>query len=145
MNSKVCVDASFVLKLVLPEDHSPKVHLLWTEWIKEGYRIYSTYLLVYETHSVIRNKVHRGEIEPDEGTAASDALRELEVILYHSPLTVKIAWEFAQRYSRPTLYDSFYLAVAKEVESEFWTADRKLLNSLKMAEVPWVRSVFDAG
>jgi predicted nucleic acid-binding protein len=144
MNSKVCIDASFILKLVLPEDYSEKVHLIWAEWVEKGKRVYAPYLLMYETHSVIRNKVYREEITSNEGIAASEILRELEIILYHSPVTVKIAWDFARKYNRPTLYDTFYLAVSKEIESEFWTADQKLVNSLNNGkEISWVRSVFD--
>lgn len=77
-----------------------------------------------------------------EGIAAFEVLMEQEIIFYHSPRTSKVAWKFAKKYNRPMLYDSFYLAVAKEIESEFWTADRKLVNSLNN-EIPWVRSVFD--
>lgn len=42
-------------------------------------------------------------------------------------MIVKLAWDFAKKYNRPTLYDSFYLAAAKEIESELCTADRKLI------------------
>jgi len=142
MNSKVCIDASFLLKLVLPEDYSEKVHLIWTKWINKTKIVYAPYLLIYETHSVIRNKVYRKELTLDEGIAASDVLVDQEIIFYHSPMTTKVAWDFAKKYNRPTLYDSFYLAVAKELKSEFWTADKKLLNSLNN-EIPWVKSVFD--
>ena len=142
MNSKICIDASFILKLVLPEDYSEKVHLIWTEWVEKEKGIHASYLLIYETHSVIRNKIYREEITTNEGIAASEILRELEIILYHSPMTVKIAWDFAKKYNRPTLYDTFYLAVSKEIEAEFWTADRKLVNSLNN-EISWVNSIFD--
>ena len=82
MNSKVCIDASFILKLVFPEDYSEKIHLIWAEWIEKGKRVYAPYLLMYETQSVIRNKVYREEITSNEGIAASEILRELEIILY---------------------------------------------------------------
>lgn len=142
MNSKVCIDASFLLKLVLPEDYSEKVHLIWTKWINKTKIVCAPYLLIYETHSVIRNKVYRKELTLDEGIAASDVLVDQEIIFYHSPMTAKVAWDFAKKYNRPTLYDSFYLSVAKELKSEFWTADKKLVKSLNN-EIPWVKSVFD--
>ena len=142
MNSKVCVDASFILKMVLPEDYSDKVHLIWTGWIEKRKSIHAPYLLIYETRSVIRNKIYRDELTLEEGIEASEVLREQEIIFYHSSVTENIAWDFARKYNRPTLYDSFYLAVAKEIESEFWTADRELVNSLNK-KIPWVKSVFD--
>jgi len=142
MNSKICIDASFILKLVLPEDYSDKVHLIWNEWVAQGKSIYAPYLLIYETNSVIRNKIFRDEITSDEGREASRVLKEQEVIFYHSQMTEEIAWDLAIKYERPTLYDTFYLAIAKEIESEFWTDDKRLVNSLK-DEIPWVKSVFD--
>jgi predicted nucleic acid-binding protein len=78
----------------------------------------------------------------EEGITASDVLGEQDIIFYYSPMSVKAALDFAKRYNRPTLYDSFYMAVAKEIESELWTADRKLVNSLN-DEIVWVKSVFD--
>ena len=142
MNSKICIDASFILKLVLPEDNSEKVHTIWTEWVTKRKNVHAPYLLIYETQSVIRNKVYRKELTLEEGITASEILKEQEIIFFYSPMTVKIARDFANNYNRPTLYDSFYLAVAKEIESELWTADRKLINSLNN-EIPWVKSTFE--
>ncbi len=142
MNTKVCIDASFVLKLVLPEDYSDRVHSIWTGWIKEGKSIFAPYLLIYETRSVVRNKVYREELTLKEGIAASEVLREQEIVFYHSPMTERVAWDFAKKYNRPTLYDSLYLAVAKEIESELWTADKNLVNSLDN-EITWVKSIFE--
>ena len=86
--------------------------------------------------------MYRKELTLEEGITASEILKEQEIIFFYSPMTVKIARDFANNYNRPTLYDSFYLAVAKEIESEFWTANRKLINSLNN-EIPWVKSTFE--
>jgi len=142
MNPKVCIDSSFILKLVLPETYSDKVHHIWTEWVEKRKSIHAPYLLIYETQSVIRNKVYREELTLKEGIMAIEILREQEIIFYHSPMTEKLACDFAKKYNRPTLYDTFYLAVAKEIESEFWTADKTLVDSLNN-EISWVRYVFD--
>lgn len=142
MNFKVCVDASFALKLVLPEDYSDKVHLIWSQWVKKRADIYAPYLLMYETHSVIRNKVYRNELAPEEGETAIEVLMGQNIMLYHARTVEKIAWEFAKKYDRPTLYDAFYLAVAKELKTELWTADKRLCSSLNN-EISWVRYVFD--
>jgi len=128
------------LKLVLPETYSDKANHIWTEWTDKS--MHAPYMLIYETQSVIRNKVYREELALDEGIMPSEVLRQQEIIFYHSPMTEKLAWDFASKYNRPTLYDTFYLAVAKEIESEFWTADKTLVNSLNN-EIPWVRYVFD--
>jgi len=142
MNSKVCIDASFFLKLVLPEDYSEEAHAVWTEWVNKRKNIYAPYLLINETHSVIRNKVYRKELTSEEGTMASAVIEEQDIIFWYSAISVKAAWDYAKKYNRPTLYDSFYMSVAEETESELWTADSRLVNSLKV-EIPRVKSVMD--
>jgi predicted nucleic acid-binding protein len=37
------------------------------------------------------------------------------------------AWELAEQYQLPTLYDAAFLACAESESAEFWTADRMLL------------------
>ena len=86
--------------------------------------------------------MYRKELTLEEGITASEILKEQKIIFFYSPMTVNIARDFANNYNRPTLCDSFYLAVAKEIESEFWTANRKLINSLNN-EIPWVKSTFE--
>ncbi len=59
-STAVAVDASFALKLVLPEEHSDRVRQLWERWVKEEFEILAPYLLAYEATSVLRHKVFRG-------------------------------------------------------------------------------------
>jgi predicted nucleic acid-binding protein len=68
--SRVAVDASFLLKLFLPEDLSGQVEDHWRNWIESS----------------------------------------IEVVA-------------------PTLYDSYYVAVAKMFEAPLWTADERLYKS----------------
>ncbi|MBI4492373.1 MAG: type II toxin-antitoxin system VapC family toxin, partial [Chloroflexi bacterium] len=48
------------------------------------------------------------------------------------------AWRFARRFSRPTIYDSCYLALAAITGCELWTADHRLANAVS-SHLPWVR------
>jgi predicted nucleic acid-binding protein len=49
MASRICVDASLVLKLVLREPDSPLAEALWTEWLASGVQICAPTLLEFET------------------------------------------------------------------------------------------------
>ena len=73
---------------------------------------------------------------------ASAVIEEQDIIFWYSAMSMKAVWDYAKKYNRPTLYDSFYMSVAEETESELWTADSRLVNSLN-GEIPWVKSVMD--
>ena len=50
------------------------------------------------------------------------------------------AIHLAERYSLNAAYDAHYLALADRLGAEFWTADRRLANSVRH-ELEWVRLV----
>ena len=44
---------------------------------------------------------------------------------------LKEAYELAGEFNRPRAYDAQYLALAKRLSCEFWTADERLFNAVK--------------
>ncbi len=56
---QVAVDASFLLKLFLPEDRSDQAEELWKAWVENHAEIVAPTLIVFEVSSVIRNKGFR--------------------------------------------------------------------------------------
>jgi predicted nucleic acid-binding protein len=128
--SLVVVDACFALKLVLPEDYSERVRQMWESWVKEGTDISAPYLLTYEVVSVLRNKVFRGELSPEEGEAAFLAIKAQGICLLHVEGLEQVAWNLAKKFDRPAAYDTTYLALAQILDCEFWTADAKLKNAV---------------
>lgn len=139
-SAAVAVDASFALKLVLPEEHSDRVRQLWEGWVNEGVEILAPYLLAYEATSVLRHKVFREELTPQEAEAALEALQAQEIALRHPEGLERTAWGLARRFNRPTAYDTSYVALAQLVGCELWTADERLKNALRgeLAYVKWV-------
>jgi predicted nucleic acid-binding protein len=138
VSSQVCVDANLVLKLVLVEEDSPLVHELWGRWIDEGVEVVAPPLLSFEGASVIRSKVHRGLVPPDEGELMFEAFQAQGVKLLYPDGLHRTAWELAKRFDRPAAYDSHYLALAEMLGCELWTGDRRLYNVVK-DELPWVK------
>jgi predicted nucleic acid-binding protein len=136
----VCVDASFLLKLVLDEARSEEVRSLWQSWVDANLGIVAPSHLVFEATSVLRNHVHRGLISADAGDAAYRALVAQEIQLIEPAVICDRAWEFAVHFDRPTAYDSFYLAVGELAGCDFWTADRRLYDSVH-TELAWVRLI----
>jgi predicted nucleic acid-binding protein len=142
MNSQTCVDASVVVKLVLREPESDLAQALWADCIANEIQIIAPYHLAYEMTSVIRNRVHRGEITAEYGRVAFETLNEQQIYFWHPSEITRRAWALAEQFKRPTLYDSFYLALSEIAGCELWTADRRLYNVVTHA-LPWVKWLGD--
>lgn len=137
MAAKICVDASFALKLVLSEADSDLAQSEWQNWLHSGMEIATPDLFIYETTSVLRNRVFRKEITQREADEALEILAGLE-ITYHQPAAIRqSAWDMARGINRPTAYDTFYLALAQQEGCPFWTGDRRLYNAVK-SRLKWV-------
>jgi predicted nucleic acid-binding protein len=83
-------------------------------------------LIVFEASSVLRNKVFRGILNDVDATEMVDRIRHLDLSLIYAQELIELAWGIGALLKAPTLYDSFYLAVAKLLEVPFWTADKRL-------------------
>jgi len=96
-------------------------------------------LWLAEVVSAIRRIAHLGMISAEEGLAAIEDLfaLEVEVIALDAPLC-RAAFAWAGRLGQSKAYDSFYLALAEQLEAELWTADERLANSARQAGVSWV-------
>ena len=62
----------------------------------------------------------------------------LPITLYNDADLHNKAMELAQNLSLPAAYDAHYLALAKKLDAEFWTADRKLVRAVQ-SDLPWVQ------
>lgn len=130
----VCVDASFALKVVLPEEESQFVVMKWEEWQAEGITVVAPWLFAFEVMAVLRQKVARRHLTTREGLAACETIWDIGVELRHHEALWSRAWELAAQYHRPTTYDTCYLALAELLDCELWTADRRFLTSLNGRE-----------
>lgn len=138
MDSRICIDASLALKLVLSEPDSDQAQVEWQNWVSSGVAIAAPYLFIYETSSVLRNRVYRKELTPGEADQAFGILRGLGISYLHPPAIRQSAWELARRFNRPTAYDCFYLALAQHQGCPLWTGDKRLYNAVKK-ELGWVQ------
>lgn len=136
----VVIDASVLLKLLLPEDQSDTVRRLWGKWVEEDTQIAAPFLLAYEVTSVLRNKVFRGELPPEAGEAAFVAFRTQEISLLHPEGIEEKMWALARQWNLPTSYDAAYLALAELLDYEFWTTDRRFAATLRK-KVPRLRLI----
>ncbi len=137
--AEMCVDASFAIKLALPEPKSDLVHEMWISWAREGVSVIAPWLWMFEAHSVLRRKVSRRELTEPEAREGWRLLRRQGVRTVHPRGLFDRAWALAVELDRPTTYDAVYLAVAALRDCELWTADERLANAA--GKLKWVRSV----
>lgn len=130
-NSQVAIDASFLLKLFLPEEKSEKAEKIWKGWIKDSVEVVAPTLIIFEASSVLRNKVYREIIDSEIGKEIINQLKELDISLVYVDDILEIAWDIGCMLKSSTLYDCFYIALAKFLNIPLWTADRKLYDSIK--------------
>ena len=126
---QICVDASFVLKLLLDEPDSLRAVEHWSEWIAEDCELVAPFHLVFEVVAVLRNNVYRKVITAEAGAKALAAFLAQDIALLHPDNLIEQGWLVAERFNRPTVYDAMYLALGELLECEVWTADRRLYNA----------------
>jgi predicted nucleic acid-binding protein len=140
--TEVCVDAGLVVKLVTQEPDSDQVDALFAQWQSRKTRLIAPAFAITEIDSVLRQKVHRGELTADMADRSFAAACQVPV---RTPTIQKLrrrTWEIAKQFQFPQVYDSAYLALADLRGCEFWTADRKLYERVK-ERLGFIRHVSD--
>ena len=122
----VCVDASLALSWVLPMDVNARSEALFQGWARAGAVLLGPPLLYAETVSVIRNKVFRRLLTPEEGRAALELFFAYGVRAREPAGLYRRAFDLATELRRPQTYDAQYVALAQIEGCELWTADRRL-------------------
>jgi predicted nucleic acid-binding protein len=118
------------LKVAVEELDSEQVRELWAEWARASVELVAPTLLFYEVASSLRKKIVREGFTPDEAESSLHYLLDQPVRLVSSPSLHYRALTLSTQFGRPNTYDSHYLALAEELDCEFWTADGRLYNAV---------------
>jgi predicted nucleic acid-binding protein len=138
-SSIVCVDASFVVRLVT-RPAIAAVQVLWERWTREHLSLNAPTLLRYEVTNALYRYQRHGLLP---AVVANEALRTalvLPITLHGDAALHGDAVAVARRFNLPAAYDAHYLALAERLDGEFFTADGRLGNAVQ-AELPWVHVV----
>jgi predicted nucleic acid-binding protein len=140
MTSWVVVDSGLYLAIGLHEPFAANAQALLDSLIAAKYQMAAPYLFRYELALVTRKYVARGRITLDDAQEMLRGLLREPVEPFADEQLLRRAYELATEYNRPTAYDSLYLALAEQLDCEFWTADLKLFNavSTKLTWVKWI-------
>lgn len=125
----ICLDASFVVKLLLAEPDSAIADREWTSWNEQGELFRAPALLDYEVCSVLRLQQYRGRFSREELARALALFATYDIEREHDLPLVERAVEIAAVLNQPRAYDASYLAVAERYDAPLWTADERLANA----------------
>ena len=139
-NDLVILDASLVVKAILP---NPQLEACQALIAALGTaQLISPALWLYEVSSAFVKSVHFGQLTSDEAQAAIRQALALGVELIPPDETQSLlAMRWAQKLQRASAYDCFYLAIAEALQADFYTADKRLLNALQDANLPWLHGL----
>ena len=128
MASTLCLDASFLLACLLPEELSQRARRLWDRWQAEGAQLVAPRLFVYEVIAGLSRAVQRGRISQEEGGRGFALFLQLlhNIQLLEPAGLLDRAWDIGKRLGKARLYDAFYLALGLLLDCEVWTVDRRL-------------------
>lgn len=133
----ICIDASLLIRLLWSGSTSTSIRELWLRWDDAGMGLIAPTLFYYELANAMHRYVAHGDLLPHEAAAALDEALAMKVALYGDATLHRRALEMAQQHALPAAYDAHYLALAERFDAEFWTADRRLQQTVQAA-LPWV-------
>jgi len=132
MESTLAVDASVVVKWLLPElGHESAMEILAA--YQEGLiDLVAPYLVVSEVGNVIGKRQRRGELSEAQAQYCFEYfLRNLPILLDSEPASLS-ALRLGMAHRHP-YYDCLYLALALENRCDLITADRKFFIAMRPA------------
>ena len=140
--SPVVVDANIAVWAVVPTDRFRSAIALFADWRQNDAMLCAPALWLPECTSAIRQYVYAGELSHEKEAVVLRNLFELEVqIVEATQLRCEKALQWAHKLGQSKAYDGFYVALAEEFETLFYTADKRLANSARQAGAEWVRYV----
>ncbi len=133
----ICVDASFIVRLLVPDSYSEEAERQWTNWLQAETRIITATLILFEVSATFRRMVYQKKLSPERGDEAFYTFSRTNILVSHDHLLHTRAWQLAKQFNQPRTYDMTYVALAEQNNCPFWTADEKLYNSVRH-QLQWV-------
>jgi len=143
MTRALCLDTSVLIQYLVPEEFQPQAEALVLEAVEAAVRLVAPAFVWAEIGSVLRKKIRIGLLSTEEALGCFDDFCQLPIDYIDTAQIRARAWEIAEQYQMPTLYDAAFLACAESAgaDCQFWTADKTLLNQLAPARLNYVREL----
>jgi predicted nucleic acid-binding protein len=139
-NELAVIDASVVIKALLPNPDLERCQFVLDHL--QNRRLIAPALWVYEITSALIKAVHFKELTALEARSALHQAISLGVqVILPDEIQAHLAFDQTLQLKRAAAYDSFYLVTADALEADFWTADRRLINSFSGEKPAWLHSI----
>ena len=141
MSDSVCLDASFVVRMLVgPETLARKAESLWAAWKQQGKTLVAPVLLYFEISNALFQYVKADQLPFPLVRELLDTALGLGILLYADADLHQQALILAQELRLPAAYDAHYLALARRLGAECWTTDRRLAQAVA-DRFPWVHAL----
>ena len=137
MTDAVVVGASVAVKWLFDEDDSAKADALLRAGAEE-YAIFAPPILPSEITNAVYKRFRQKAITLAAAERALLRFLEAPVELLAPENLFESALSIAVRYNLGATYDAQYLALARSLGAEFWTADVKLIRAVPEKWVRWI-------
>ena len=134
--TRICLDSSILLNLLIREDDSAQAEELLRLVLLARAIAVAPAIAWAEVGSAIRRRARQRQLSPEGAQHAWSDFRDLPVAFLAGEATADRAWALAEQWRLPTLYDATFLAVGEG--TGFWTADDRLLADLGAHRPDWV-------
>jgi predicted nucleic acid-binding protein len=123
----ICIDSSVVAKLFLREEHTDRARALYFTTIRAGTPIIAPSLLLSELTNIVCQQMRGSRALPrDEAEQLLASFLALPIAIYAPAGMHELALAIAAAYGLAASYDAHYLALAQQLDCEFWTNDIRL-------------------
>jgi predicted nucleic acid-binding protein len=123
MSFPICLDSSFVFKLLVEEDGSEQASGLLESWLARGAELVAPVLIAYELTAVLRKAVRRGRLTGPLAEESIGAFFRLGVTLHSARVLHLSALRLAHDLDLGSAYDTHFIALARILDCPLWTAD----------------------
>ncbi|MGL5795282.1 MAG: type II toxin-antitoxin system VapC family toxin [Waterburya sp.] len=130
MNKVLCLDTSVIIPYLVPDEYESLADSLVLEAVVGNVSLVAPAFAWAEVGSVLRKKVRLDLLTTEEAEGCYQDFCNLPIDYLNQESLRARAWEIAQQYQLPTLYDATFLACAESLLAQFWTSDKVLLNKL---------------
>jgi predicted nucleic acid-binding protein len=130
-SSSVVVDASLLIKLWVPEERSQDALRLRREWADSGVDRFAPSLVDYEIVAALNRKFVSGALSAERVEFALELAFQDPIQIVDNNDLHRDALRLARRLGLRSTYDAHYLALADDLDCEFWTADERLYNTVR--------------
>ncbi|MGI8644077.1 MAG: type II toxin-antitoxin system VapC family toxin [Thermomicrobiales bacterium] len=136
------VDASVVIKWLLPEELSNRAHALLEAATRERRALAGVASLPMEVAQVIYQRGRKGDLTPSETDSALHLLHQLDIVTEPLPNLLLESIAFARDTGIKQIHDAQQIVLARMLTTDLWTADPVLHKNVS-GSVPWVGWIGD--